>query len=526
MKKLFLFIALMLFAPHLHAQSQCPTPGGTGTTDGGLVSYSCGPANGISGTCQATALGKYASSPLTNLQGEIQPCMDVYYNTADGATNHNPTIILSGTSGNIGMGTSGAIDWSVGLAQTDGQNIVYSLVDGSAFAGTPSAGKHYNVVTVYGTLMAWAQINGAMSAGATSTQIYIGGLLDGGSHNDFWPNATGYNMYIGGDLVGPITSQTGTWGSSGTGILTVSWATGVANAHPSGENAFAVGTDGSGAPSATCMGQLAMSCDIGRAMTYLTANSYPAAGSPTVPGNGHFFYFGVSGGATTGVKLISTWKALALALNSGANVSGTLDGMFGVSPDPDYGNSAVIQSVGSPDQVSPCSSIATWNQPVASGPWPQTGPGIYTATPAGVASVTTISVGATKSINGLPVTGANAAFLYDRGFSGQGIAANMGYVPVNSDHYLGRTYLEIGQTDNQNPCSAQYNFGATIPGASYRILSGYGHGADLTTQTGSCTVSGATCYNSQTIKDFISLVANMYVYGSRQASGMNASGVY
>lgn len=524
----FLLLAGLCFALHAGAQSACPTPGGTGTTDGGLVSYSCGPANALITACPSNALSKYAPTPLTNLPTEPNPCMDFYYNTADGATNQNPTIIISGTAGNIGMGTAGAIDWSAGLGATNGTapNIVYSLVDGTAFDGTPYAGKHWNVVAVYTTLMAFAQINGAISAGATSAQVYVGGLAGGGNKNNFWPNTTGYNLYIGGDLVGPINSQTGTWGASGNGQFTLGWTTGVTNAHASGEVAWAVGTDGSGAPGATCMGQLAMVCDVARAMVYLTTNSFPVAGSPTVPGNGRFYYFGISGGATTGVKLPSSWKALALALNPSANVTGTLLGLTGISPDPDYGNSAVIQNVASnPNQLSPCGNIGGWNQPVPYGtPWPQTGPVIYTVSPS-AAAATTISIGATSSVNGLPVTGANSAFNIDRGFSGQGMYANLGYVPVNSDGYIGRSRIEIGSVDNQNPCWAQVNFGLTVPGASPNVVVGAGHGAGDTVETGGCSVAGVVCYNSAPIQDFFSQLGSLFVYGNRQTSGMVGAGV-
>lgn len=529
MRKLILIAALCIFAPHLHAQTACPTPGGTGTTDGGLVSYSCGPANALTTACPANALTKYASTPLTNLQTEPNPCMDFYYNTADGATNHNPTFIISGVAGNISMSTAGAIDWTAGLAATNGTapNIVYSLVDGTAFAGTAYAGKHFNVVAVYTTIMAFAQINGNILAGATSAQVYVGGLAIGGNNKGFWPNATGYNLYIGGDLVGPITSQTGTWGAGGNGQFTVSWTTGITNAHSSGDVAWAVGTDGSGAPGATCMGQLAMVCDVARAMVYLTTNSFPVAGSPTVPGNGQFFYFGISGGGTTGVKLLSSWKALALALNPSANVTGTLIGINAISPDPDYGNSSVIQNVSSnPNQLSPCGNIASWNQPVGYGvPWPQVGPTVYTVSPA-AAAVTTISIGATTSVNGLPVTGANSAFSINRGFSGQGMFANQGYVPVNSDGYVGRTRVEVGSVDNQNPCWAQLNFGMTVPGASYNLVAGAGHGAGDAVETGGCTVTGAVCYNSVPIQDLFAQLGSLFVYGNHADAGVTGAGVF
>ena len=524
MRKLLLIAALFAFAPCLHAQSVCPNPGSTGSAGG--VSWSCGPANVITGTCQNTALGKYASAPLTNLPSEPQPCMDVYYNTSDGATNHNPTFVISGTAGNVGMTLDGAIDWSSTMAATNGTapNITYCLVLGTCSVVGAQPHQHWNVVTVATTLMAWGQVNGALSAGATSAQIYVGGLLDGGQKNDFWPNATGYNIYIGNQLVGPITSQTGTWGSGGTGQLTIGWTTGLGTGTASGINAWPVGTDGSGSPSATCTGQLAMVCDIANAMTYLATNSYPHAGSPTVPGNGQFYYFGISGGGTTGLKLMSSGKALVLALNPSAYVGWTLLGLDSISPDPAYGYSAFAQSiVASPNQLSPCGNIAVWNQPINDAIWPQTGPVIYTVSPA-AASVSTIAIGPPYAVTGMPVTGANAAYNMDSGYSGQGIFANMGYVPVNSDGYIGRPHLDIGQVDNQNPCMPQVNFGATVPGASYRVEAGEGHAAAIKVQTGGCSVAADVCPNSVSIQDLFGQLQNMFVSGNHSDAGFVGAG--
>ena len=528
-----MFLGIILLPCSGRAQSECPYPGGSGTTDGGQVTAVCGPNNTITGTCGASALTSYASAPLTNSPGEPQPCMDFYYNTADGPTNHNPTMILLRGGGNVFMGLSGVIDWSQGMITPNGTapSPVYAVVDGSAFTGTASAGKHWNAVVLSFTLQAWGQLGSGISAGSTSAQVNVGGSSGGGG-SSYWPNATGYNLYIGGDLVGPVTIQNGTWGNLGNGVFTLGWTTGIANAHPAGELMWAVGTDGSGAPTAPCTGQLAQVCDLGRALSYLTANSYPATATPTVPGNGHFYLWGASGGATTIAKALVSWKALLTACRASGlsscagtpNLTGTIDGAHLLSPNLDSGAVAVASSI-FPNQVAPCSPITSWNFGVPAGYMPQGGPAVYTYSPP-TSSVTSISAGTTLAFGGLPQTGGNGVFLYNRSVSAAGIMAKSGSVPTNSDNFIPKTDTFIGSQDNSTICASQVDFGATTPGATYHVLAGGVHEADIYTLTGGCSIAFVACYYSNEIKQLIADMSNLYVYGNSTASGIAGSGVF
>jgi hypothetical protein len=459
--------------------------------------------------------------------------MDFYYNTADGVTNHNPTLILLRAGGNIFMGASGAVDWSNGMITPNGTapSLVYSVVDGSAFTGTPSAGKHWNVVVLSFTLQAWGVLGSGISAGSTSAQVIVGGT-GGGGNTYYWPNATGYNLYIGGDLVGPVTSQGGTWGFYGSGSYTLGWSAGIANSHPAGELMWAVGTDGSGAPNAPCTGQLAQVCDLGRALSYLTANSYPAAANQTVPGNGHFYLWGASGGASTIAKALLSWKALltacktsGLASCSGTpNLTGTIDGAHLLSPNLDSGAVAVAASV-FPNQVAPCQPITNWNLGFPNGTSPQSGPAVEAMSPP-ISSVTTISAGSTVAFGGLPETGGNSAFLYNRGVSAVGILARSGSVPLDQDNFMPKTDTFIGGLDTQTICASQVDFGTTTPGATYHILPNGFHEADIFTLTKGCSQPFVACYYSNEIQQLVSDMSTLYVYGNSTASGVAGSGVF
>jgi hypothetical protein len=195
-----------------------------------------------------------------------------------------------------------------------------------------------------------------------------------------------------------------------------------------------------------------------------------------------------------------------------------------LSPDTDYGALAVASSI-FPNQVSPCSVITIWNIPVPAGYEPQGGPAVNTNGPA-TSSVTSISAGATLALGGLPETGGNSTFLFNRGVSGSGIVAGSGSVPLDSDNFVPKTDTYIGSLDNQTPCASQVNFGATTPGATYHVLAGKGHEADLFTLTGGCSNSALVCYYSHEIQQLISDMANLYVYGNSTPSGISGSGVF
>jgi hypothetical protein len=156
---------------------------------------------------------------------------------------------------------------------------------------------------------------------------------------------------------------------------------------------------------------------------------------------------------------------------------------------------------------------------------PQGGPAVNTYSPP-ISSVTSISAGATLALGGLPETGGNSAFLYNRSVSGSGILAKLGSVPLDPDNFIPKTDTFIGSLDNLNLCASQVDFGTTTPGATYHVLAGAAHEADIFTLTGGCSISYVACYHSNEIQQLISDMSNLYVYGNSTASGIAGSGVF
>ncbi len=503
-------ILFLVCAPFAHGQSLCPSPGNTGTTDGGLVSYSCAPANIITttvGTCASGSLNCFANSPLTELPGANQPWMDFYYNTADGIHNTNPTVIIYHSGANETMADgglpAGEIDLSDGLVATNGKapSIIYSMVDGSFWTGTPMAGKHVNVVAASFSLFGYAGLTSAVSAGATSLPI-----TTRQNCTYFWPSQPPYSIWIGTENH-VVTAQSGNWGCSGGGnghyTLTLQ-SPGLANSYAAQTVLWPMGNEGADGPTSPCQASLKPVADFGRLISYLTANV------GTIPGNGHYMLFGFSGAGDTFSKVPYVWKTMqnepSPCGTPNADQNGVIDRVFLLSPDTDYGAEAVEASI-YPHQVAPCAVVSSWG-PTYKGVMWLSGPGINNYN-GGVASVTSISPEG-YAFGGLTNGGANSNFTWVQGTSAVGLRTGNGIIAPNADGYVPLFRLDGGENDESNLCATQVNFGETTPGTTYNIQAGQAHGGDLYTATGRCKNNSASeaCYDSITAGDLRTFFGN------------------
>ena len=175
-KALFLVAACLCFVQPARAQSTCPcSPGSSCTVDSGLVTAYCGTSYSTTSqptSCPPGALYGYASAPVSALKGQPYPCMNFYLNTADGAANHNPTLVVVYAGGDASVSASGN-NWCMGVEMANGSANpwMWGLITGSAFAGTPMEGVHWNVACIQFSLFAAATLTSSVNAGDASVEL-------------------------------------------------------------------------------------------------------------------------------------------------------------------------------------------------------------------------------------------------------------------------------------------------------------------------------------------------------------------
>ena len=521
-----------------HAQSQCPFPGthGTYTSYKGVsITAYCGPSNSVTTACQAGAFGSYASGPITNMPGEPNPCMDVYYLTSAGPTNTFPSFVIMKSGYNASIGNPyGNVNWGDGWNSVTGANgsnddVVSALVDGTAFTGTALAGTHFNVYILDYSQFAWGMLQTGISSGVNSFSVNCGGTFSGhGAIGHFCPNAVtpnAPNVYMDGENLGPATAISV---NLGTFVATVTTTNSTSVSHSTNANVWFSGSAGEGSPSSPCTGQLLQVADGARALSYITSQI------GTLPGNGHYVWLGLSGGAETGVKIMMIWKNMLAEPSpcgiASPNTSGTLDAVGVVSPDADAGVVSIEGTGGSgisASQLAPCGngSTITFNPDPVGYPF-TAGPEVGVL--GGTASVSTVSTGSTTSTCGLPVTGANALFNFARSVTGSGLSAPQcnGYVAVDSDNFQPAGVVVAGPTDATFICSQQRNFGVATAGFTSTVVAGTGHGADLNVET-NCPGGNTSyaCVGSASVQAIYAMLIRAYVHGNVSAGGIASGGV-
>jgi hypothetical protein len=462
--------------------------------------------------------------------------MDVYYNTGDGAMNSNPTLIILPSGGNAQTGG----DWSTGFATAQNSSVnpaLWGLVDGTAFAGTPAAGTHWNVVAPQTQSVANLTVNTQANSGTSTISITNGG------DNHFWPSGN-YTICVGisDQDCFPVSSQTGSYSSVPitVNIGSYQWT---AN-HLVGEQVWAEDTNGQGGPTYPNWAKWTV-CDLARLAPYLHAVGF---------GNNQIAIWGVSGTTWAESDFVAYGKSVAgMSAPKGCGfsspdtsytnvafqlVSPFIDMGFGIQ----IGNNGITAN--SPAQPSGCGNY-TWAPSTA---W-QALMGAYASTNNGVGSAT-MSNPYTYSLGAVNWTSPTSLAQTGRNISLPGCipgTANSCYYGSNSDGYIGQSQVEGGHDDNSNPCLIQQAWLQTGPGSQGGDIqaSPVGHGAVYTYNAGatgaSCGGTPSNCYcgtgaitaspagmcpNSQVFVDLVKLLSNLHVYGNVNSGGIVAGGIH
>ena len=534
-KAVFLIAACLCFVQSVQAQSTCPcSPGSSCTVDSGLVTAYCGTSYSTTSqptSCPPGAFYGYASAPVSALKGQPYPCMNFYLNTADGAANHNPTIIVMYAGGDASVSSSGN-SWCLGVDGANGSEnpVMWGWITGTAFAGTPMEGVHWNVACIQFSLFAAARLTSHVHAGVASVQV---NGIAGGSH--FWPQDGNYTLCIDSrnqECIA-VSSQTGSFASQ---PYKVTLSRALAHNHSSGVYVWAVDANGRGGPAYPNYFLDSM-CDLGNALGYLAASSYPHATAPTLPGNGHFVLLGLSGTGNVLSNFMMYGRSIqGLAAPQGCgwpspNLSWTADGYAFISPGEDEGVETVYRLMNG-KQASPCRHEDYRGNGGTDGSYIM---GAYSGTVnSGKGKVASLQSSIYTPL-GLGWKEPNALTQMGRNVSGQGCVigiANSCYYPQTDDTYLAQSFSEIGPADTSIPCPVQYAFAKTVPGASYRfntIPGQMGHGAGLSRSAsgGACTSNGLVlCANSQAAEDIRKWMSTLNVFGNATNAGAVSGGTH
>jgi hypothetical protein len=488
-------ILALLFCSARLASAQCPTYGGTGTTDGGAVTYHCRPKH-INQPCENSAFGSYGVKP-SDLPGQPEPCMSYYYNTADGPHNTNTTIIMMRGGGNSFVGSMsdpGNVDWDNGAATSNnGQPVLaYALVDGTAVPG-----KHFNFVSIQFSMFAGAFLHGDISPGDTSFRI------DGSNAcTHFWPQAAPYRISVESERM-EVSAQTGTYGTCRESGYTVTVPAGVKRKHPANSPVWGIDSKGMGDGATAGLNTM---CSMAAALSYLSKN---AGGS--LPGNRHFILIANSAASYTASMVQMVGKSILSQGLCGVpdpDVSWTIDGAFYWGAIIDYGPYFILSYMLA-HQVSPCTSstVSSNGAGISLGP--------ISADLGGIANAASLDV-KNFHLAGLTAVSPTPIFTYGRNVSAQGCLIggfNSGCLwKPNPDGFLGKIWLEIGGNDQSAGCAAALNFASTTPGAGYRVIAGGGHDGGMYTGRG-CSGNPGTraglCYNGQSVQDLIAFIASL-----------------
>lgn len=483
----------------------CPTPGGTGTTDGGLITYHCIPAN-MATACTAGAMYSYSSQNQNSMVGEPPRCMDLYYNTADGPSNTNDTIVFIASGGNTADGGNGTHDWGSGFELGNGTApaVIYALVDGTAISG-----KHFNWIDIQHSLSGLSTLHANINAGDTSFQL--------DSSTGWWPQAQPYTVTIDTEQM-CVTASNATYAGPWTVTVTRACNGTTAASHTSGAYAFAA--DSSFVSSA----YPTSSCDLSVLLSYLATKM-----GSTIPGRkDRIFLTGLSNGAYLVNMAALIGKSLLPSCTSEwSDTSWTIQSVYTMSSKPDMGAVAMLVYTGA-NSPSPYNAGDDGSEPKTA--TATTGPGTTGQAP----SASTMTLTAPYAASGIPTTGANATYTTAHVWSPQFcMKLNFSLCGSAVDSYNPFISMMIGALDNDVGAVQQITFGATAPGTQYAVLSSSGHILDLITSTasgtaGTCSGSGGACLYSQAINGLIALLNR--VTGSPNVrstwAGVNAAGVY
>jgi len=455
--------------------------------------------------------------------------MNLYVNTADGAANHNPTILVMYAGGDAGVSSSGN-NWCLGVDAANGSEnpVMWGWITGSAFTGTAMEGVHWNVACIQFSLFAAANLTAKVDAGDAS--VTVKGMA-GGSH--FWPQDGNYTLCIdsANQECVAVSSQTGSFDSQ---PYKITLSKTLAHHHTSGAYVWAVDANGRGGPAYPNYFLDSM-CDLGNALGYLAGNSYPYATAPTLPGNGHFVLLGLSGTGNVLSNFMMFGKSIqGLASPQGCgwhspNLSWIADGYALISPAEDEGVETVYQRMNG-KQASPCKHEDYGGNGGTDGSYIM---GAYSGTVnSGKGKVASLKTTASTP-SGLDWKEPNALTQMGRNVSGQGCVigfANSCYYPQTDDTYLARSFSEIGPADTANPCPVQYAFASKVPGASYRFntipgQTGHGAGYSRSASGGACTSNGVLCANSQAAMDITKWMSTLNVFGDATKAGAASGGI-
>jgi hypothetical protein len=458
--------------------------------------------------------------------------MDFFFDTADGAANHNPTFVVVYAGGVASVSASGN-NWCMGVDMANGSAnpVMWGWITGSAFTGTPMEGVHWNVACIQFSLNAVATLSSSVNAGDASVELKGAA---GGSH--FWPQDGNYTLCL--DVTNlecvAVSSQTGLFNSQ---PYKVKLSSPLAHNHAADVIAWAVDANGRGGP-AYPNNSLDAKCDLGNALGYMAANSYPQASAPTLPGNGHFVLLGLSGTGSVLQDFMMYGRSIqGLAAPRGCgwkspNLGWRADGYALISPLGDEGVES-IHLLLSDKQKPPCLREKFKGKP--GGPDASFILGAYSGTlNSGIAQVSSLKSNSFTPL-GLKWKKPNALAQMGRNVSGQGCVIgvkNSCYYPQTEDTYLAPSFSEIGPGDTSMPCPIEYAFARTVPGATYHINTipdQVGHGAGYSSSAsvgGACAVNGpGLCADSQAAKDITAWMSTLKVFGNVANAGAASGGI-
>ena len=331
-----------------------------------------------------------------------------------------------------------------------------------------------------------------------------------------------------------MSSQTGFFNSQ---PYKVKLSSALAHNHAADVVAWAVDANGRGGPAYPNQ-FLDTNCDLGNALGYMAANSYPQASAPTLPGNGHFVLLGLSGTGNVLSNFMMYGRSIqGLAAPRGCgwpspNLGWRADGYALISPLGDEGAESVYLML-SGKQKPPCLPEKLNGKPGT--PGASFIMGAYSATlNSGIGQVSSLKSNSFTPL-GLKWKKPNALAQMGRNVSGQGCVIgvkNSCYYPQTEDTYLAPSFSEIGPGDTANPCPIEYAFARTVPGATYRFNTTpdqSGHGAGFSSSAsvgGACAVNGpGLCADSQAAKDITEWMSTLHVFGKATNAGAASGGI-
>jgi hypothetical protein len=461
--------------------------------------------------------------------------MDFFFDTADGAANHNPTFLVVYAGGDSSVSATGN-NWCMGVDMTNGSAnpVMWGWITGSAFAGTPMEGVHWNVACIQFSLFAAATLSSSANAGATSVELKG---MAGGSH--FWPQDGNYTLCLDATNLEciAVSSQTGLFNSQ---PYKVKLSSPLAHNHAADAVAWAVDANGRGGPAYPNY-FLDTNCDLGNALGYMAANSYPQAATPTLPGNGHFVLLGLSGTGNVLSNFMMYGRSIqGLAAPRGCgwpspNLGWRADGYAIISPGTDEG-AEMAHRLLLGRQKSPCLRDGERVDPGGNqGGGASYIMGAFSGTlNSGKGEVSSLKSNSFTPL-GLKWKNPNALSQMGRNVSGQGCVIgvkNSCYYPQNEDTYLAPSFSEIGTDDIACPCPIAYAFARTVPGATYRINTtpgqrGHGAGFSNSASGGACAKNGpGLCADSQAAKEITAWMSTLKVFGNVANAGTASGGVH